>query len=122
MTDPNAIVHYFPALAAYISRFGGPEGGGTVADARSLNDKLLSQAEHDSWALPYFYASFRAWWLAEYGGWYGENYDGSIPENLLEEGQLERPLHSFRINMLIQHLRKQATFEAIYGGSEGWCL
>ena len=55
-----------------------------------MNERFLSQTEHDSWALSYAYATFRAWWLAEYGGWYGENYDGSIPETQLEEGQLKR--------------------------------
>jgi nuclear pore complex protein Nup205 len=84
-------VHYFPAIAAYIARCGGQEGGVSIADARALNEKIfssqaLSQEGKDPWALPYVHAAFRAWWLAEYSSWYGEHYDGSLPQNQLEEG------------------------------------
>ncbi|RDW88663.1 hypothetical protein BP6252_00695 [Coleophoma cylindrospora] len=72
----NLLLHYFPAIAANISRFGAPEGGGTIEEARRLNEKFFPSPETKSWALPYVHAAFRAWWLAEYSGWYSENYGG----------------------------------------------
>lgn len=79
-------MHYFPALSAYISRFAGVDGGGSLEDARALNDKLLGQPDKSPWALPYVHAAFRAWWFAEYSGWYGENYDGTSPDTHAEQG------------------------------------
>jgi len=78
-------VHFFPVLAAYISRFGSPEGGGTLQEAKKLDDKF-NRPDQANWVLPYVHAAFRAWWLAEYGGWFGEHYDGSLQNFNLEEG------------------------------------
>jgi nuclear pore complex protein Nup205 len=86
----NLMLHYFPTLASFISRFGGPESGATIDDARKLNDQFMKPYDENPWALPYAHAAFRAWWLAEYSGWYGENYDGSIPENQLEDESRQR--------------------------------
>ncbi|KAG9234772.1 nucleoporin Nup186/Nup192/Nup205 [Amylocarpus encephaloides] len=86
----NLLLHYFPPLAACIAKFGGSEGGGTMNDARNLHTKLCGQADHSTWSLSYLQAAFRAWWLAEYSGWYGENADGSIPENQLEDEAKQR--------------------------------
>ena len=86
----NLMLHYFPGLASFISRFGGPEGGATVDEARKLNEQLFTPYDENPWALPYAHAAFRAWWLAEYSGWYGENYDGAIPENQLEDESRQR--------------------------------
>ncbi|TVY19835.1 Nucleoporin [Lachnellula arida] len=85
----NLLLHYFPVLGAYISRFGGTEGGGTMAEAKSLNDRLFAQ-DQNPWALSYVHAAFRAWWLAEYSGWYVEINDGSIPDNQLEDETTQR--------------------------------
>jgi nuclear pore complex protein Nup205 len=63
------------------------ESGTAMADARALNDKIFGQVDERPWALPYVHAAFRAWWLAEYSGWYGESHDGSIPDNQVEDGQ-----------------------------------
>jgi nuclear pore complex protein Nup205 len=90
MTNPWILVHYFPPLGACIARYGGIEGGGTMADARSLNNRFFAQPDQNSWPLSYLQAAFRAWWLAEYSGWYGENADGSIPDNQLDDGRLSR--------------------------------
>ncbi len=85
-------VHYFPVLGAYISRYGGIDGG-VIADARALNATIFEQGDHNSWTLSYVHAAFRVWWLSEYSGWYGEYHDGSLPENQLEEGQdFDRPM------------------------------
>ncbi|KUJ09923.1 uncharacterized protein LY89DRAFT_689819 [Mollisia scopiformis] len=86
----NLLLHYFPALGSFISRFGGPEGGATITEARTLHEQVFRPYEENPWTLPYAHAAFRAWWLAEYGGWYGENYDGTIPENQLEDEARQR--------------------------------
>jgi hypothetical protein len=78
-------VHYIPPLATFISRFGGVDGN--LTDSRALNDRIVRQDDAKPWTLPYVHAAFRAWWLAEYSGWYGENHDSGLPENQLEEGQ-----------------------------------
>ncbi|CAM1502942.1 Fc.00g077180.m01.CDS01 [Cosmosporella sp. VM-42] len=63
------LVHLIPAVGAYISAFGSAEGAYDIAKARERNEKLFP-AEDNSWTLPYLYASVRAWWLAEYSGFY----------------------------------------------------
>jgi nuclear pore complex protein Nup205 len=78
-------VHYFPPLAAFISRFGGVDGN--LTDARALNEKVFQQDDEKPWALPYVHAAFRAWWLAEYSGWYGENHDNALPDNQTQSGR-----------------------------------
>ncbi|TEY50803.1 hypothetical protein BOTCAL_0271g00070 [Botryotinia calthae] len=84
----NVLVHHFPALAAYIWRFGSPEGGSTIQDARALDKKINVKTDQNAWVLPYAHAAFRAWWLAEYSGWYVEHHDG-LPHgvNLEEEAK-----------------------------------
>ncbi|KAB8295891.1 hypothetical protein EYC80_008712 [Monilinia laxa] len=86
----NILVHHFPALAAYIWRFGSPEGGSTILDARALDKKINVKTDQNSWVLPYAHAAFRAWWLAEYSGWYVEHHDG-LPHGInLEEEAKQR--------------------------------
>jgi nuclear pore complex protein Nup205 len=77
-------VHYFPPLATFISRFGGVDGN--LTDARALNQRVFQQDDEKPWILPYVHAAFRAWWLAEYSGWYGENHDSSVPDNQAQSG------------------------------------
>lgn len=86
LTD-TFLVHYFPPLAACIARYGGIEGGGQQEEARALNEGFFGQSEQNSWTLSYLHAAFRAWWLAEYSGWFGENADPQIPENRLDDGR-----------------------------------
>ncbi|KAH8801581.1 nucleoporin Nup186/Nup192/Nup205 [Xylogone sp. PMI_703] len=78
----NLLLHYFPALGSYITQFGSPEGNGSIDDARALNGKVLHQTDQQPWTLSYVHAAIRAWWIAEYSGWYGENYDGSAATNI----------------------------------------
>ncbi|KAF7933084.1 uncharacterized protein EAE97_008851 [Botrytis byssoidea] len=86
----NILVHHFPALAAYIWRFGSPEGGSTIQDARALDKKINVKNDQNAWVLPYAHAAFRAWWLAEYSGWYVEHHDG-LPHGInLEEEAKQR--------------------------------
>ncbi|KAJ8069121.1 hypothetical protein OCU04_002795 [Sclerotinia nivalis] len=86
----NLLVHHFPALAAYIWRYGSPEGGSTIQDARALDKKISVKTDQNAWVLPYAHAAFRAWWLAEYSGWYVEHHDG-LPHGInLEEEAKQR--------------------------------
>ncbi|RDA91059.1 hypothetical protein CP533_3063 [Ophiocordyceps camponoti-saundersi (nom. inval.)] len=64
------LVHLMPVMGAYISVFGSTEGGHDLIKVRELNSKLLSPADESSWSLPQLQAAFRAWWLAEYSGFY----------------------------------------------------
>lgn len=89
----EVLIHYFPLIGAYISRFGALENGGTIADARALDKKVMGPADQKSWALTYVHAAVRAWWLAEYSGCYGENYDADLPANVLEEGMIPLKSH-----------------------------
>jgi nuclear pore complex protein Nup205 len=85
--DANELaVHYFPALSSYISHFGSQDGGTSIAEARALNERLLGGSQ-TQWSLTYVHAAFRCWWLAEYSSWYGENYDGSLPQKDLDAGK-----------------------------------
>lgn len=80
-------VHQLPALAASISQFGSPEGGGSVAAAKSLDDEFNSASFMDNWGLASVQAAFRVWWLAEYSGFFGEHYDGSLLNFDLDVGK-----------------------------------
>lgn len=62
-------MHLFPVLAAYISAFGSTEGVSDLQQARQLNGVVIRPTD-DAWALPYLGAAVRAWWIAEYSGWY----------------------------------------------------
>ncbi|KXX80486.1 hypothetical protein MMYC01_202449 [Madurella mycetomatis] len=64
------LVHLFPVLAAYITVFGSTEGVGDLQQARQLNELVCKQGEDDSWTLANLGAAVRAWWIAEYSGWY----------------------------------------------------
>ena len=56
-----------------------------------MNERLLrAPTTATSWKLTYVHAAVRAWWLAEYSGWYGENYEGSLPQNQLTEESNQR--------------------------------
>jgi nuclear pore complex protein Nup205 len=88
----NLVVHYFPALSAFITRFGGSEPGRDLADARALNDKIFARVDdNNTWALTYVHATVKALWLAEYSGWYVEHSDGSIPDRQLADGKPSLP-------------------------------
>lgn len=59
-----------PALGAYITIFGSTEGGYDLIKVRQINDKLFPSADEPSWPLLHLQSAFRAWWLAEYSGFY----------------------------------------------------
>ncbi|KOS19770.1 Nucleoporin NUP192 [Escovopsis weberi] len=64
------LVHLIPAIGAYMSAFASSEGGRDLAQARDLNKKIFPPSDDSTWPLPYLHATVRAWWLAEYGGFY----------------------------------------------------
>ncbi|KAH6723827.1 nucleoporin Nup186/Nup192/Nup205 [Leptodontidium sp. MPI-SDFR-AT-0119] len=87
------LLHYFPALSAFITRFGGSEPGRDLADARALNDKIFARVDdNNTWALTYVHATVKALWLAEYSGWYVEHSDGSIPDRQLADEASQRSI------------------------------
>lgn len=63
-------VHLLPAVGAFISLYGSTEGGHDLIEVRNLSSKLSPELDESAWPLPYFQASIRAWWLAEYSGFY----------------------------------------------------
>ncbi|KAF7562704.1 hypothetical protein G7046_g1451 [Stylonectria norvegica] len=65
----SLLVHMIPTIGAYVSIFGSAEGGYDLIQARELNSRLLP-SDDTPWVLPYLQAAFRAWWLAEYSGFY----------------------------------------------------
>ncbi|ORY59218.1 nucleoporin Nup186/Nup192/Nup205 [Pseudomassariella vexata] len=73
-----ATVHVFPPLGAFITVFGSTEGNGDLDTSRKLNDVVCQQSEEYSRNLPCLHASVRAWWLAEYSGWYMDDAAGSL--------------------------------------------
>ncbi|OAQ68044.1 hypothetical protein VFPPC_04351 [Pochonia chlamydosporia 170] len=66
----NLLAHLVPAMGAYISVFGSTEGGYDLIKVREIHSKLFPAADDSTWPLPHFHAAFRAWWLAEYSGFY----------------------------------------------------
>lgn len=75
-------VHMFPALGAFITAFGSTEGGVDLDQARKLNNIVCQQSDDDSRIVPFFHASVRAWWLAEYSGWYMDDAAGSLVQGI----------------------------------------
>ena len=90
------IVHLIPAIGAYISAFASTEGGYDLIRVRELNNKLFPQADDSTWPLPHLHAAFRAWWLAEYSGFYLDDPpEAAIPANTdLDEGKQVRYCHN----------------------------
>ncbi|KJZ72867.1 hypothetical protein HIM_07811 [Hirsutella minnesotensis 3608] len=78
----SLLLHLVPAVGAYISIFGSTEGGYDLIKVRELNNKLLPPADDSTWPLPQLHAAFRAWWLAEYSGFYLDDPpESAIPPN-----------------------------------------
>ncbi|KXJ94256.1 nucleoporin Nup186/Nup192/Nup205 [Microdochium bolleyi] len=83
-------VHHMPVLGTFITVFGSTEGSGYVEQARKLNSVLCGPHDEGT-RLPYFGAAIRAWWVAEYSGWYLEDAPGSVLPNVnVDEEDRER--------------------------------
>ncbi|KAH7159969.1 nucleoporin Nup186/Nup192/Nup205 [Dactylonectria estremocensis] len=85
------LVHLMPTTGAYISVFGSAEGGHDLIKARELHSNLFP-ADDTPWTLSYLQAAFRAWWLAEYSGFYVDDPpEAAIPPNTdLDEEDRQR--------------------------------
>ncbi|KAH9900648.1 nucleoporin Nup186/Nup192/Nup205 [Xylariomycetidae sp. FL2044] len=87
-------VHLIPVLGTFITVFGSTEGSGSVEQARKLNEIVYQHTENDTRQLPYLNAATRAWWIAEYSGWYMEDAAGSALPNIdIEKEDKERAAH-----------------------------
>ncbi|KAK2754533.1 hypothetical protein FQN54_006934 [Arachnomyces sp. PD_36] len=64
------MVHYVPSILAAIAQYGSPEGSGSLRDARSLHQAIISSKDTQAWALPNFHSAVITFWLAVYSGWY----------------------------------------------------
>ncbi|KAK3990244.1 nucleoporin Nup186/Nup192/Nup205 [Cladorrhinum sp. PSN332] len=64
------LVHFFPVTAAYITVFGSTDGMQDLQQARQLNAIICKPGDNETWAIQYLGAAFRAWWIAEYTGFY----------------------------------------------------
>ncbi|KAI1212421.1 nucleoporin Nup186/Nup192/Nup205 [Annulohypoxylon truncatum] len=73
----SCTVHLVPVLGTYITIFGSTEGSGSVEQARKLNRIVCQQSEDEVRSLPFLSAAVRAWWIAEYSGWYMDDAAGS---------------------------------------------
>ncbi|KAI8958798.1 nucleoporin Nup186/Nup192/Nup205 [Daldinia sp. FL1419] len=86
----SCTVHLVPVLGSYITIFGSTEGSGTVEQCRQLNG-IVCQPEDDARSLPFLNAAVRAWWIAEYSGWYMEDAAGSgLPGIDIDEEDKQR--------------------------------
>ncbi|OTB06752.1 hypothetical protein M426DRAFT_318467 [Hypoxylon sp. CI-4A] len=72
----SCTAHLIPVLGTYITIFGSTEGSGNVEQARKLN-RLICQPEGDGRHVQFIWAMVKAWWIAEYSGWYMEDAAGS---------------------------------------------
>ncbi|CCC10514.1 hypothetical protein SMACR_06686 [Sordaria macrospora] len=72
----HLLVHLIAVLGAYIAIFGSNVGGGDVEPVRQLNEFICGRTAEDVWAIPSLGAAVRAWWIAEYSGWYHDDYAG----------------------------------------------
>ncbi|CAH0043313.1 unnamed protein product [Clonostachys solani] len=86
------LIHLMPATGAYISVFGSVVGGHDLIEVRQLNNKLFPHTDEPTWALSYLQAAIRAWWLAEYSGFYLDDPpESAIPPNTnLDEEDRQR--------------------------------
>ncbi len=83
------LVHYLPAVGAFISKFGSPDGTGTMRQARDLDKQIIDSRAESPWALPHLHAAISCWWIAEYTSYFLDEPTGSprAGVNLEEEGK-----------------------------------
>ncbi|KAI1335715.1 nucleoporin Nup186/Nup192/Nup205 [Xylariaceae sp. FL0016] len=75
-------IHLLPVLGTYITEYGSTEGIGTVEQARKLDAIVSQQSDDNARTIPFLEAAVRAWWIAEYSGWYMEDAAGSMLEGV----------------------------------------
>ena len=88
-------VHYVPMIIAFTSKFGSPDGGGVLREARMLNSKILDNKDRAPWILRNLQAATITWWLSEYSGWYIEQPTGSPVQNVNLEAEAQARSEAF---------------------------
>ncbi|ATY67377.1 nuclear pore complex subunit [Cordyceps militaris] len=83
------LVHLLPALGAFTVQFGSPESGMDLTRAQDIHSKLFAAADDSAWPLPYLQAAFKAWWLAEYSGYWADEPSG-LPDSEVVKEDRER--------------------------------
>ncbi|KAI6779020.1 nuclear pore complex protein Nup205 [Emericellopsis cladophorae] len=79
----NTLVHNIPAVGAFMKAFGSLDGGHDLLQVRPLSERLFPVTDEPPWALSFFQASVRAWWLAEYSSFYLEDPpEAAIPAGI----------------------------------------
>ena len=83
-------VHYIPAIIAFSSQYGCPEGSTTLRESRALNTRILDLSGTASWILGTLQAVTVVFWLAEHNSWYIEVPSGSPVQgaNLQDEARI----------------------------------
>ena len=70
-------IHYCPIVLSLIAQYGSPDGIGSLSEARGLHEKIVDRKDVSIWTLRYLQAAIQTWWLAEYSGWYSDQYSNS---------------------------------------------
>ena len=73
----NLVLHYIPIIIGFTGWCGRTDGNVDIAEARSLNMKIMNQKDSSPWPLREFQAATITWWLAEYSARYTEPPGGS---------------------------------------------
>jgi len=76
--------------------FGSTESNRTVEQSRKLNLVITQLFDSGTRTIPFLDAAIRAWWLAEYSGWYIQDAAGSGLRDVdIDKGRIvnSRPLN-----------------------------
>lgn len=80
--------HLFPVVGAFITTFGSTEGIGDLQMARRLHGIICRPNDDTAWPMANLQAAVKAWWLAEYSGWYlDDGLLGTLSGVDLDEGE-----------------------------------
>ncbi|KAK5663994.1 hypothetical protein OQA88_207 [Cercophora sp. LCS_1] len=86
----HLLVHMFPVLGTFVTVYGSSEGIGDMQVSRELNG-IICKPDDDSWTMPALCAAVRAWWIAEYSGWYLDDTPALNDPNInLDQEDAER--------------------------------
>ncbi|KAK8140383.1 hypothetical protein PG984_000449 [Apiospora sp. TS-2023a] len=67
------------------------EGNGDLTTARQLNDIVCQTSEDDSRSFVCLQAAVKAWWLAEYSGWYVDaTHSAGLPVDVIDREETQR--------------------------------
>ncbi|KAK1756138.1 nucleoporin Nup186/Nup192/Nup205 [Echria macrotheca] len=66
----HLLIHLLVPLGAFISVYTGAGGMVTFEDSRKVNKIICNPSDDEAWTIPSLRAAVRAWWIAEYSGWF----------------------------------------------------